>query len=229
MPAGLTGIKAISSGGTHSLALKSDGTVVAWGNNTNGQTMVPDGLACVVAISAGDYHSLALKSDGTVVAWGAGMTNPPANFADDGQSIVPAGLSNVVAISAGGIHSLALKSDGTVVAWGAGEPGDTSILFNVGQSTVPVGLNGVTAIAAGGWSSVALVGPPRLTPPERQPDGSTQLLLSGITGWTYTVDVSSDLVNWTPLGSFVSTNSVTPVLDAAASNFSHRFYRAVAP
>ena len=88
--------------------------------------------------------------------------------------------------------------------------GDTSILFNVGQSTVPVGLNGVTAIAAGGWSSVALVGPPRLTPPERQPDGSTQLLLSGITGWTYTVDVSSDLVNWTPLGSFVSTNSVTP-------------------
>jgi alpha-tubulin suppressor-like RCC1 family protein len=66
----LTGVVAIAAGGAHSLALKSDGTVVAWGSNFSGQMRVPSGLSGVVAIAAGDAHSLALKSDGTVVAWG---------------------------------------------------------------------------------------------------------------------------------------------------------------
>jgi len=61
----------IAGGGAHSLALKSDGTVVAWGNNSRGQTNVPAGLTGVVSIAAVLYHSLALKSDGTVVAWGS--------------------------------------------------------------------------------------------------------------------------------------------------------------
>jgi alpha-tubulin suppressor-like RCC1 family protein len=74
------------------------GTVVAWGDNTDGQTTVPSGLGGVTAIAGGAYHSLALKSDGTVVAWG----NP---------SSVPGDLSGVTAIAAGGFHSLALKSE----------------------------------------------------------------------------------------------------------------------
>lgn len=60
----------IASGEFHSLALKADGTVVAWGRNDEGQTDVPPGLSEVVAIAAGDSHSLALKADGTVEAWG---------------------------------------------------------------------------------------------------------------------------------------------------------------
>ena len=61
----------IAAGSSHSLALKSDGTVVAWGKNFYGQAIVPAGLSGVTAIAAGGDHSLALKSDGTVVAWGA--------------------------------------------------------------------------------------------------------------------------------------------------------------
>jgi len=68
---------AIAAGGIHSLALQSNGTVVAWGAGTNntgswpdlGQAMVPAGLTNVVAVAAGAGHSLALKADGTVVAW----------------------------------------------------------------------------------------------------------------------------------------------------------------
>ena len=133
-----TRFSAIAAGGWHSLALTSDGTVVAWGNNSYGQSTVPSGLSGMVAIAAEDVHSLALKSDGTVVAWGDNYR---------GQSTVPSGLSGVVAIAAGGRHSLAMKSDGTVVAWGNNWDS---------QSTVPSGLSGVVAVAAGGWHNLAL-------------------------------------------------------------------------
>jgi hypothetical protein len=87
--------------------LKSDGTVVAWGDNSRGQTTVPAGLTNVTAIAAGYYHTVALKSDGTVVAWGAGTTSTGSN-PEFGQSIVPAGLSGVTAIAAGGDHTVAI-------------------------------------------------------------------------------------------------------------------------
>jgi len=139
VPVGLSGVTAFSAGGYHSLALKSDGTVVAWGCGGGfdfGQCTVPADLTGVTAISAGYYHNLALKSDGTVVAWGDNTYS---------QSTIPAGLSDVTTISAGGYHSLALKSDGTVVAWGS-----------LGQADVPPGLSGVTAISAGGAHNLVL-------------------------------------------------------------------------
>jgi protein-S-isoprenylcysteine O-methyltransferase Ste14 len=59
----------IAAGSFHALAIKSDGTVVAWGSNTKGQTNVPAGLKDVTSVAAGRYHSIALQADGTVVAW----------------------------------------------------------------------------------------------------------------------------------------------------------------
>jgi hypothetical protein len=84
------------------LALKNDGTVVAWGDNTYGQTTIPSGLSNVVAIAAGSAHSLALKNDGTVVAWGDNTY---------GQATIPPGLNHVIAIAPGGtaLHALALQ------------------------------------------------------------------------------------------------------------------------
>ena len=78
---GLSGVVAVAGGRYHSLAVKSDGTVWAWGNNWLGQLgdgtttdrSIPvqvSGLSGVVAVAGGDYHSLAVKSDGTVWAWG---------------------------------------------------------------------------------------------------------------------------------------------------------------
>jgi subtilase family serine protease len=101
VPSGLTNVVAIAAGQNHSLALKGDGTVVAWGDNRYyGQINVPSGLTNVVAIAGGGYHSLALKGNGTVVAWGDN---------DYHQINVPLGLTNVVAIAGGRMHSLALN------------------------------------------------------------------------------------------------------------------------
>ena len=122
----------------HSLAIKADGTVAAWGNNEKGQCNVPAGLSGVMAIGAGGIHSLALKANGTVAAWGDNIV---------GQCNVPAGLSGVLTISVGGYHSLALRCDGTVIAWGDN---------GTGQCNVPAGLSGVVAIAAGYYHSLAL-------------------------------------------------------------------------
>jgi alpha-tubulin suppressor-like RCC1 family protein len=137
LPVALTNAVAVAAGAQHNLALRRDGTVVAWG--AAGLTNVPPGLSNVVAISAGGDHSLALKADGNVVAWG--QTN------STGQTNVPNSLSNVVAIAAGGTFNLALKADGTVVGWGLNTSGETN---------VPAGLTNVVAISAGSGFGVAL-------------------------------------------------------------------------
>jgi hypothetical protein len=143
VPAGLTDPIVIAAGGDHGLAVKADGTVVAWGCGFNyGQCNVPAGLANVTAVAASLPHSLAVRGDGTVVAWGCSSLNR-------GQCTVPGGLNGVTAVAAGTYHSLALKSDGTVVAWGC-------VGADSGQCTVPGGLNGVTAIAASTVHSLAL-------------------------------------------------------------------------
>ena len=139
--------------------------VLAWGDDSFGQTNVPAGLSGVVRLAGGAYHSLALKGDGTVVAWGDSAVG--AFLIDYGQATVPSDLSNVVAIAAGGYHSLALCEDGTVRAWGAGaisnsiSVGGPPVVFpwegyQYGQSIVPLGLSNVVAIAAGDYHSVAL-------------------------------------------------------------------------
>jgi hypothetical protein len=148
IPRGLSGaVTAVAAGRVQSLALKADGTVVAWGcrSNDSGQCNVPGALSHVTAIAAGDYDSMALKSDGTVVMWGCG------NSHDFGECDVPNGLSHVTAIAAGRSHSVAVKDDGSVVTWGCGPGADDR-----GQCDVPNGLSNVVAVAAGEWHTLAL-------------------------------------------------------------------------
>jgi alpha-tubulin suppressor-like RCC1 family protein len=131
-------IVAVAAGYTHSLALKAEGTVVAWGANDFGQTSVSAAATNVMAIAAGYWHSLALKTDGTVIGWGDN---------GEGQTSVPAAATNVVAIAAGWFHNLALKADGTVVAWGDNSDHETS---------VPAAATNVVAVAGGYYYSLAL-------------------------------------------------------------------------
>lgn len=173
---GLSGIIAVSGGGdqleAHSVALKSNGTVWAWGSNLygglgNGTTTNSNapvqalGLTNVIAISAGGWHTAALKSDSTVWVWG---------WNEDGQlgdgTIVNKstpqqvnGLTGVVAIAAGTYHVLALKADGTVWAWGDNVSGQIGNGNTGTDQTTPVqvsGLTNVVKITAGRFFSLAI-------------------------------------------------------------------------
>ncbi|MFB6613238.1 hypothetical protein ACFCV9_03270 [Streptomyces sp. NPDC056367] len=166
----LGGVKAIAAGGSHNLALRTDGTVVAWGSNaagqlgdgTNTQSSVPvsvSGLNRVTSIAAGLIHSLAARTDGTARGWGDN---------DDGQlgdgtttnrntPVEVFGLFSVTAVSAGNEHSVALRTDGGVISWGnnsSGQLGDGTTTDRVTPVEV-IGLTGVTAVSAGGHHSVA--------------------------------------------------------------------------
>jgi alpha-tubulin suppressor-like RCC1 family protein len=136
----LSGVKDTSAGTYHSLALKEDGTVWAWGANSSGE--LGDGTTT-------ERHTpVQVKG------------KPPTNAPPSSASFPPWNeLSGFKDISAGERHSLALKEDGTVWTWGSNEVGQLGTgRWNI-DSTTPVrayDLSGVTAISAGAYHSLAL-------------------------------------------------------------------------
>lgn len=62
----------ISAGGSHTIARRADGSVVAWGANGSGECVVPALPSGITyeAVAAGGTHSVAHRSDGALVAWG---------------------------------------------------------------------------------------------------------------------------------------------------------------
>ncbi len=93
----------------HSLGLKADGSIVAWGGNDDGQCNVPAPNTDFVAVAAGATSQPGLKADGSIVAWGATAR---------ASATCPAPNTDFVAVAAGVAHSLGLKADGSIVAWG---------------------------------------------------------------------------------------------------------------
>jgi hypothetical protein len=137
----LSDVVTVSAGLLHSAAVKSDGTLWAWGENRFGQ--LGDGTKTsrakpvfitndVIAAWCGHYHTLALKSDKTLWAWGLipDIDGGPAEV----PRLVPAMfMSDVKTASAGEMHSLAVKTDGTLYSWGRnfyGQLGDGKTLNN---------------------------------------------------------------------------------------------------
>ena len=100
-PEGLHNATAIAAGDGHLVALRTDGSVIAWGDNQFGQTEVPEGLRNVTAIAAGFRNTIALQADGTVVTWGSNR----ARFE---------GLRNITGVHAGLHKTLARNFNGVV-------------------------------------------------------------------------------------------------------------------
>jgi alpha-tubulin suppressor-like RCC1 family protein len=161
---------AIAAGASFSLAAKTDGSVVAWGNNASGELgnggavpgvdastpqavvgLGPSVSNPVIAVSAGDAFSVALKQDGSVWTWGNNASGELGNGTAGTDSSTPHQVKNlgpsttnpVIAISAGSAFAVALQKDGAVVAWGNNASGE------LGNGTTTDSITPVTAVSSG--------------------------------------------------------------------------------
>jgi alpha-tubulin suppressor-like RCC1 family protein len=143
--------RVIVAGGFHSVALKANGTMWAWGRSNNGQlgTGVTDGVPHITpvqvgtdtdwtAISAGHLHTLAVKRSGSLWAWGGNSSGQLGDGTITDRNIpiqltTPSEINNIVAVTAGALHSLALKANGEIHAWGANDSGQLGDGTTVGS------------------------------------------------------------------------------------------------
>jgi alpha-tubulin suppressor-like RCC1 family protein len=180
---GLAGVVAVAAGGGDDLAVLSNGTVVGWGEDKNGQLgdgstgtkTVPTpvrNLSGVRSVAIGGIpslggHMLALLNDGQVMV--AGENNHGQLGLGDTQArrtpVPLPGLANVTSVSASVTHSLALLANGQVVSWGADADGELGYAAPQMCEAVPCAMSphpapvaNASAVAAGWHFSVAITG-----------------------------------------------------------------------
>ena len=162
-------VTSISAGDHHSLALLKDGTVLAWGQNRNGQigdgtnqnrdrpSRVP-GVRNAIAIAAGGYRSAAVLADGTVMEWGANHGNLTPRLH---PALVP-GARGIRSVVAGGEHLAALTQSGEVMTWGQDAHYQTGRGSNASAAGLVKGISDVRFLAAGAGTTVAVLGSGRM-------------------------------------------------------------------
>lgn len=150
--------KAVAAGYYYTLALKTNGTLWAWGYNNHGQVgngKTTDAYSPIQIgtdtnwkmIAAGSYYSFAIKTDGTLWSWGWGYNNlglgnvkTPTQVGTDSNWKFVASLDD---------SHFAIKTDGTLWAWGDNIAGQ----LGVGNNTATI--NTITQVGTDtNWESV---------------------------------------------------------------------------
>ncbi|UHO39641.1 T9SS type A sorting domain-containing protein [Chryseobacterium capnotolerans] len=154
--------ESLSAGNFHSVGLKSDGTLWAWGRNSNGQlgdgTTIDRNAPIQIGtdnnwlrIAAGDTYTLAIKTDGTLWAWG---NNDYGQLGDGTKAdkLSPTQIGTTAgwkSVSAGSYHSIGLKTDGTLWSWGY------NIYGQLGDGTIVEKITPIQIGTAANWQSIA--------------------------------------------------------------------------
>jgi hypothetical protein len=131
--------KSVSAGGEHTVAIRANGNIYAWGDNEYGQ--LGDGFTISArtpakigeemdwaSASAGDHHTVAIKTDGRLYAWGNNEGGQLGNDLDDQHEPIQIETdTDWLSVSAGGWHTTAVKTDGRLYAWGWNGDGQLGI------------------------------------------------------------------------------------------------------
>jgi alpha-tubulin suppressor-like RCC1 family protein len=172
--AGGTDWKQVSSGGYHTAAIKTDGTLWIWGFGGTGRLGTNDATTRStpvttfaggtdwkqVSVSGG--HTAAIKTNGTLWTWGIGSTGQLGNNNIDPRSTPVttfAGGTDWKQVSSGGSHTTAIKTDGTLWTWGNGTSGRLGTNDTTNRSTPVTTFAGGTdwkQVSAGGSHTIAL-------------------------------------------------------------------------
>jgi alpha-tubulin suppressor-like RCC1 family protein len=164
----------VSAGGCHSLGVRCNGTLWAWGCNASGQlgdntivsksspVSVVGGFTDWCQVAGGNAHSLGVRCNGTAWAWGLNSNGQLGDNTAIGKSSpvsVVGGFTDWCQVSAGRIHSFALRSNSTLWAWGnnsTGALGDNTITVRSSPVSVVGGITNWIQVSAGDDHGLAL-------------------------------------------------------------------------
>jgi len=155
----------ISNGSRHTMAIKTDGTLWAWGYNGSGALGLGDAISRDMPTevgsdnnwssgACGSNHTMAIKTDGTLWAWGWN-TWGQLGLGDENQRLMPAQVgssNNWSSVSCGWGYTIALKTDGTLWVWGLNNYNILGIT-NTGVIDTPTQIgsdNNWSSVSAGG-------------------------------------------------------------------------------
>jgi len=176
--AGGTNWKQVACGGNYTAAIKTDGTLWTWGENSYGIAIFDDitfyygqlGDNTIInrstpvttfaggtnwkQVSGGRSNTAAIKTDGTLWTWGTNYYGELGNNSTTENILTPittfAGGTNWKQVACGGNHTTAIKTDGTLWTWGRGTDGQ------LGDNNTSSRLAPVTTFAGGtNWKQVA--------------------------------------------------------------------------